>query len=88
MLTVLTAAGCVTLLEMVIDKKIGAKIMFKLTQSLSKWLYDNHIDKMPLIMLGHIELFTEEMQKEYIAWCCTEEGRKFLKGGSEYKEEE
>lgn len=62
--------------------------MFKLTQSLSKWLSDNHIDKMPLIMLGHIELFTEEMQKEYLEWCKTDEGRKYLKGSSEYKEEE
>lgn len=61
--------------------------MVKLTQSLSKWLSENHKDKLPLILLGHVELFTEDMQMEYLAWCGTEEGRKYLKGGSEYKEE-
>lgn len=62
--------------------------MVKLTKSLKKWLFDNHREKLPLIMFGHLELFTDEMQKEYLAWCGTEEGRKYLKGGSEYKEEE
>lgn len=62
--------------------------MVKLTQSLSKWIFDNHKDKLPLILLGHVELFTEDMQEEYCAWCETEEGRKYLKGGSEYREEE
>lgn len=61
--------------------------MVKLTQSLSKWLWDNHRQLMPLICLGHVELFTAEMNEQYLAWCKTEEGRKYLKGGSEYKEE-
>ena len=39
-------------------------------------------------MLGHVELFTEEMNEEYIKWCQTEEGKQYLKGGSKYKEEE
>ena len=60
--------------------------MVKLTQSLSKWLWDNHRELIPLIMFGHIELFTTEMQRDYIAWCQTDEGRKYLKSGSEYKE--
>lgn len=38
-------------------------------------------------MFGHIELFTEEMNEEYLQWCQTDEGKKYLKGGSEYKEE-
>ena len=38
-------------------------------------------------MFGHTELFTEEMQKEYIAWCKTDEGKQYLKGGSKYKGE-
>lgn len=42
---------------------------------------------MPLIMLGHVELFTEEMQKEYLEWCKTDEGKQYLKGGSKYKDE-
>ncbi len=61
--------------------------MVKLTQSLSKWLFDNHRDIIPLIMLGHLELFTEEMQEKYLAWCATDEGKQYLKGGSKYKEE-
>lgn len=61
--------------------------MVKLTQSLQHWLWVNHRDKIGLILLGHTELITEEMAKEYIEWCKTEEGRQYLKGGSKYKEE-
>lgn len=61
--------------------------MVRLTQSLSQWLFINHRETLPLIMLGHIELFTSEMQKEYIKWCKTEEGRKYLKDDSKIKEE-
>lgn len=61
--------------------------MVKLTQSLSAWLFKFHKEKLPLIMLGHIELFTEDMQKDYIEWCKTDEGKQYLKGGSKYKEE-
>lgn len=61
--------------------------MVKLTQSLNYWLFKNHADLLPLIMFGHIELFTEEMQKEYVVWCQTDEGKSYLKGGSNYKEE-
>ena len=60
--------------------------MVKLTQSLQEWLWRNHKDKIGLIMFGHVELFTAEMQKEYLEWCKTDEGKKYLKGGSEYKE--
>ena len=35
-------------------------------------------------MMGHLELFTEEMQEKYIVWCHTEEGRQYLQGGSKY----
>lgn len=61
--------------------------MVKLTQSLRQWLFENHPDKLPLIMFGHVELFTEEMNAEYLQWCQTDEGKKYLKGGSEYTEE-
>lgn len=61
--------------------------MVKLTQSLEYWLWIYHRDKIGLIMLGHIELFTEEMKKEYLEWCRTDEGKKYLVGGSEYKEQ-
>ena len=62
--------------------------MVRLTQSLQHWLWLNHKELIPLIMFGHTELFTEEMQKEYLEWCQTEDGKKYLKGGSEYKESE
>lgn len=61
--------------------------MVKLTQSLEHWLWENHRDIIAQIMFGHVELFTEEMQKEYIAWCQTDDGKQYLVGGSKYKEE-
>ena len=60
--------------------------MVRLTCSLKKWLFDNHKDIVLLIMLGHVELFTDEMKQKYLEWCQTEEGKKYLKGGSEYHE--
>lgn len=58
--------------------------MIILTQSLEHWLFENYSDKLPLIMFGHTELFTREMQKEYVDWCKTEEGKQYLEGGSKY----
>ena len=60
--------------------------MVKLTASLTKWLLDNQPEILPLIGFGHIELFTEEMNDQYLAWCQTEEGRSYLKGGENYHE--
>lgn len=60
--------------------------MVRLTASLEKWLWDNHREIVPLVMFGHTELVTDEMWKEYLEWCQTEEGKKYLKGGSEYHE--
>lgn len=61
--------------------------MVTLTQSLQHWLWKNHKDIIGLIMFGHLELFTEDMQKEYLEWRQTEEGKQYLKGGSKYIEE-
>lgn len=61
--------------------------MVKLTQSLEHWLWENHRGIIHLIVLGHIELFTEEMQQQYLEWVKTDEGKQYLKGGSKYKEE-
>lgn len=60
--------------------------MVKLTKSLEHWLWINHRDIIGLILLGHTELFTEDMQRDYLEWCKTDEGRQYLKGGSKYKE--
>lgn len=61
--------------------------MIILTQSLEHWLFENYTEKLSLIMFGHTELFTEEMQKEYIEWCKTDEGKQYLEGGSKYNPE-
>lgn len=61
--------------------------MVRLTQSLAQWLWDNHRDLIAPIMFGHLELFTPEMEQEYLAWCLTDDGKQYLKGGSKYKEE-
>lgn len=60
--------------------------MVKLTQSLKQWLWENHKNIIPLIMLGHTELFTDEMKKEYREWCKTDNGKQYLKSGSKYRE--
>lgn len=60
--------------------------MIKLTQSIEHWLFMNYRNRLPLIMLGHVELFTEEMKKDYLEWCKTDEGKQYLKGGAKYKE--
>ena len=60
--------------------------MVKLTQSLQHWLWENHREKIVPIMFGHVELFTKEMEREYIEWCMTDDGMQYLKGGSEYIE--
>ena len=62
--------------------------MVKLTQSLREWLWRNHKDLLPLIMFGHVELFTEDMYNKYIAWCKSDDGKQYLVGGSKYKEEQ
>ena len=60
--------------------------MVKLTQSLEHWLWENHRELISPIMFGHIELMTQEMWNEYIAWCQTDDGKQYLEGGSKYKE--
>ena len=61
--------------------------MVTLTQSLEHWLWENHKDIIHLILFGHIELFTEEMQREYLEWCKTDDGKQYLEGGSKYNPE-
>ena len=48
--------------------------MINLTQSLEYWLAKNHPDKIFLIMFGHTEYFTPEMQEAYLEWVKTDEG--------------
>ena len=62
--------------------------MVTLTQSLEHWLFENHKELIVPLMFGHVELFTEEIENEYLAWCKTDEGKQYLKGGSKYVEKE
>lgn len=62
--------------------------MVKLTQSLYHWLWVNHRDIIVPLMFGHTELLTDEMWQRYIEWCKTDEGGSYLKGGSNYREED
>lgn len=59
--------------------------MVKLTKSLEHWLWENHKDKIALIMFGHTELLTNEMWSEYIEWCKTEDGMQYLEGCEKYE---
>lgn len=58
-----------------------------LTQSLEYWLFKYHREEMALILFGHLELFTEELQQEYLDWCLTNEGKRYLNGGDKYDPE-
>ena len=60
--------------------------MVKLTWSLKIFLAKFHRQEYVLISFGHLELFTEDMEREYLEWLKTDEGRSYLKGGSNYKE--
>lgn len=61
--------------------------MVKLTQSLAMWLLKYHKDKYATISFGHLEDFTDDMKEEYLKWLKTEEGKSYLKGGSNYDKE-
>ena len=58
--------------------------MVGMTQSFSKWLWDNHKDIYALVAFGHVELVTDETYEKYLKWCQTEEGKSYLKGGSNW----
>lgn len=60
--------------------------MIRITQSLYQWLWTNHREIIPLVLFGHIELFTEDMQAAYLEWCKTDDGKQYLVGGSKYDE--
>lgn len=61
--------------------------MVKLTKSLSHWLFVNHKDIYALILFGHTELLSDEMWKQYLEWCNTEDGKQYLEGGEKYEED-
>lgn len=52
--------------------------MVELTKSLRHFLFEKYRDIYVLLMFGHLELFTEEIEAEYLEWCATDEGKKYL----------
>lgn len=58
--------------------------MVKLTCSLAHWLSRNYPEKIFIIKLGHTEEMTEDMTKEYLEWCKTDEAKEYFVGGSKY----
>ena len=62
--------------------------MVRLAKSLCKWLWDNHREELPLIMLGHTELMTGERWDAYLAWLQSDKGyialRQMEEGGEQY----
>ena len=63
-------------------------VMVKMTQSFSHWCWTYHRDIYTPLMFGHVEELTPELWQEYIEWVKTDEGKKYLKGGECYVEEE
>lgn len=59
--------------------------MVRLTQSMREFLTRNYPEKIGLILFGHVEEFTKDMEEEYIAWLKTDDGRSYLEGGANYK---
>lgn len=47
--------------------------MDKLRRIFTYWLWDNHRDIVPLIILGQHEVITDEIAKEFSEWCKTDE---------------
>lgn len=62
--------------------------MIYLTQSMKEFfIRKNMMSEMALLSLGHTELYTPELQKEYREWLQSEEGQAYLKGGEKYDAE-
>lgn len=62
--------------------------MIKMIQSLEHWLWKNgYNEELVYISFGHLEYFTKEMERVYLEWVKTDDGKQYLKGESKYKED-
>lgn len=62
--------------------------MISITQSLREFLIrKGKLQELTLLSFGHVEVYTPELQKEYLEWVQTEEGQAYLKGGKKYDAE-
>lgn len=55
--------------------------MITLTPSLIVWLKKYHKVLLPAVAAGNTKVLTNELIKEYLEWCRTEEGHETLSGG-------
>lgn len=53
--------------------------MAGLTRGLRHWLSEKYPDIAPEIIFGRYDLVTPEMELEYAAWVCSDEGIRYLK---------
>ena len=60
--------------------------MVQMTCSFKHWITKYHKGLYVPLTFGHIELLTDELQKEYVEWCQTDEGSSYLQGGANYTE--
>lgn len=60
--------------------------MVKMTASFEHWLWEKDRELFALISFGHLELLTDELSKEYLEWCQTEEAKAYFPGGAHYHE--
>lgn len=69
-------------------KEMEVSLMIKPTLSLAKFFEIKGLKKeLTLLYFGHAEVFTPELEREYTEWVQTDEGRSYLKGGTNYKED-
>lgn len=62
--------------------------MISITQSLREFLIrKGMLKELTLLSFGHVEVYTPELQKEYLEWVQTDEGKAYLKGGEKYDAE-
>lgn len=61
-------------------------MMVKFTLSMDVFLIKKHPDLYWPLSFGHLEMFTDEIEAEYLEWCKTEDGKQYLEGGAKYKE--
>lgn len=64
----------------------GSERMIKLTWSLQNFLSKYHPDLLVPLTFGKIELYTKEINNEYLDWLFSDEGKEYLQGGSKNKE--
>lgn len=57
--------------------------MISLTPSLVVWLKKYHKDLLPDAFLGNTEVLTNEMIRDYLEWCRSEEGHEVIHGSNQ-----